>query len=369
MLYIAGFPGKYIQGSGALDQLDTVLAGRSAVMVCDDFVWNLAGKAAADKAGDNSARIVRHPFQGETTQWELDKLLDTCRKESVNYIIGMGGGKAMDTARAGAFFSGLPLIIVPTTASTDAPCSSLTGIYSDQHEHLKTIRTGKNPDIVLVDSAIILGAPKMSFVHGMGDALATYFEADAVFRSGRENGHGGRSLRMGMALCRLCLDTVLDHGLEALEAFNKKQITPAFEAVLEANVLLSGVGFESGGLAAAHGLHAAMTADPAFAPAPHGMKVAFCTLVQLIMETTMGIDRTGYIKQLVPFYLACGLPCCAADFGLETDQADLRTRYARMAEKALGNPNNHIHRMPFAMDTSLLVDSMLATSELKHAYS
>lgn len=367
-LFIIGFPGRYIQGAGALEKLYEILGSKSAAMVCDDFVWNLAGREIVEKAAQNGAKVHRTEFKGETTQRELDVLLDVlldvCKRENVSYIIGIGGGKAMDTARAGSFsLGGLPLVIVPTTASTDAPCSSLTGLYSEQHEHLKSIRTGKNPDYVIVDTSIILNAPKESFVHGMGDALATYFEADAVLRSGRENSHGGRALSMGLALSKLCLDTELEFGREALKAFDTREITPAFEAVLEANILLSGVGFESGGLAAAHGLHAAMTGDPGFAPASHGAKVAFCTLVQLIMETKMGIDRGGYLERLVPFYHDCGLPCCAADFGPTGSDDELRQRFVGMAERALGNPNNHIHKMPFAMTIDLLVKSMLKTSE------
>lgn len=364
-LYIIGFPGKYIQGKGALEKLYEILDGKKAAMVCDGFVWNLVGKTITERAEEKGSQVFRTHFQGETTQKELDALLEVCKTESVSFILGVGGGKAMDTARAGSHFSGIPLVIIPTVASTDAPCSSLTGLYSERHEHLCTIRTGKNPDYVIVDSSIIINAPKITFVHGMGDAIATYFEAEAVRLSGKENGHGGRALRLGLAACKLCLDTVLEFGREALEAIDRKEITPAFEAVLEANTLLSGVGFESGGLALAHGLHAAMTGDPGFAPAPHGAKVSFCTMVQLIMETMQGLDRKEYINTLLRFYEDCGLPCCAADFGPTGTDAELRERFRKMAQKALDNPNNHIHKTPFPMTAGLLVEAMAQTSELK----
>ncbi|MDR1828899.1 MAG: glycerol dehydrogenase [Methylobacteriaceae bacterium] len=364
-LYIIGFPGKYIQGAGALEKLYEIIKNKKAVMVADDLVWDLVGRTITEKAAGVGAEVFRTKFQGETTQKELDALLAICKEHEISYIIGIGGGKALDTARAGMHFTGIPLIIIPTVASTDAPVSSLTGLYSEQHEHLCTIRTGRNPNFVIVDTSIIINAPKMSFVYGMGDALSTYFEAEAVRLSGKENGHGGRALRMGTALCKLCLDTVLEYGRDAVKALEKKEITPAFEAVLEANILLSGVGFESGGLALAHGLHAAMTGDPGFAPAPHGAKVAFCTMVQLILETMNGQDRRGYIKTLAAFYEDVGLPYCAADFGPTGSDDDLRERYRRMAEKALNNPNNHIHKMPFPMTVDMLVDAMMKTSEVK----
>ena len=132
-LYIMGFPGKYIQGAGAVEKVPEIIAGHTAVMVCDDFVWNLVGKTLTEKAGGKDARIFRTHFQGETTQREQDVVTDLCKAENASFVIGIGGGKAMDTARAGSYFTGIPLIVIPTTASTDAPCSSLTGIYSEPH--------------------------------------------------------------------------------------------------------------------------------------------------------------------------------------------------------------------------------------------
>jgi glycerol dehydrogenase-like iron-containing ADH family enzyme len=88
-------------------------------------------------------------------------------------------------------------------------------------------------------------------------------------------------------------------------------------------------------------------------------------MVQLIMETAKGIDRVDYINTLIKFYEDVGLPYCAADFGPAGTDAERAARFEKMAEKALGNPKNHIHNMPFDMTTDLLVASMMKTSELK----
>ena len=56
------------------------------------------------------------------------------------------------------------------------------------------------------------------------------------------------------ALARLCYETVRDWGVAALTACEAQVVTPALERVVEANILLSGLGFESGGLGAAHAL-------------------------------------------------------------------------------------------------------------------
>ena len=54
--------------------------------------------------------------------------------------------------------------------------------------------------------------------------------------------------------------------------------------MIEANTYLSGVGFESGGLAAAHALYNGLTAIPDAHHYYHGEKVAFGTLTQLVLE-------------------------------------------------------------------------------------
>ena len=54
--------------------------------------------------------------------------------------------------------------------------------------------------------------------------------------------------------------------------------------MIEANVLLSGLGFESAGLACAHALHNGLTIHEGTHDWLHGEKVAFATLVQLCLE-------------------------------------------------------------------------------------
>lgn len=72
-----------------------------------------------------------------------------------------------------------PVIIVPTIASTDAPCSALSVIYTDEGVFEKYLFLPSSPDMVMVDTDIVSKAPVRLLISGMGDALATYFEARA----------------------------------------------------------------------------------------------------------------------------------------------------------------------------------------------
>lgn len=55
-------------------------------------------------------------------------------------------------------------------------------------------------------------------------------------------------------------------------------MTPALEHIVEANILLSGLGFESGGLASCHAIHNGFTVLEQTHKYYHGEKVAFGTL-------------------------------------------------------------------------------------------
>ena len=135
-----------------------------------------------------------------------------------------------------------------------------------------------------MDTDIIVKSPVRLTVAGMGDALATYFEARACQRSGATSCAGGKTTEAAMALAKLCFDTLMEEGVKAKIALEAGVCTPAVEKVIEANTLLSGIGFESAGLAGAHAIHNGFTVLEECHHMYHGEKVAFGTLTQLVLE-------------------------------------------------------------------------------------
>ena len=127
-----------------------------------------------------------------------------------------------------------------------------------------------------------------------------------------KNMRGGGSTRSAAALAELCYKTLLEDGAAALQATRTKIVTPALERLVEANTLLSGLGFESSGLAAAHAIHNGLTVAPGTHPYFHGEKVAFGLLVQLVME---GSPRAT-VEQVLDFSTEVGLPLTLAEIGL-----------------------------------------------------
>jgi len=307
-------PGKYVQGPGALMDLGKFSAklGSKALAVVDRNVMSLL-KDRIEEAMGNSTGFILEAFNGECSRDEIDRIRQIGESQACDVVIGIGGGKTIDTAKAVAHYMKVPVIIVPTIAATDAPCSALSVIYTPEGRFEEYLFLPRNPDVVLVDSEIIARAPVRFIVAGMGDALATWFEADAASRSSAANVAGGLPTTTALSLAHLCYKTLLEYGLPAKLAVESKAVTPAVEKIIEANTLLSGLGFESGGLAAAHAIHNGLTELEETHDYFHGEKVAFATVAQMILE-----DRpTAAILEVVDFCNSVGLPVTLGQLGIK----------------------------------------------------
>jgi glycerol dehydrogenase len=214
----------------------------------------------------------------------------------------------------------------------------------------------KNPDLVLVDTAVIAQTPPRLLVAGMGDALATWFEARTCVAGSVKNMRGGGSTRSAAALAELCYRTLIEDGAAALRAVETKVVTPALERLVEANTLLSGLGFESSGLAAAHAVHNGLTAAAGTHRYLHGEKVAFGLLVQLVLE---GAPRVT-VEQVLTFSSEVGLPITLAQIGLAELPADILIQVARRATA----PGETIHNEPFEVTAEMVADAVLAADAL-----
>jgi len=360
---ISCFPGKYVQGPGVLDQISQYSNKnfKRMVLLGDAVVLRIVKERIISSLQRDGKECVVVEFCGESTEAAINNVKEMAVSFGADCIIGAGGGKTFDTARGAAYYlGGMPVIIVPTIASTDAPVSSLVGVYSDDHTHLYGIQTGKNPDLVLVDTEVILKAPIRFLIAGMGDALSTKFEAEAVFQKKALNVHHGSPTQASIAIADLSFRLIIEHGRAALDDVLAGKLTDNVEKIVEANILLSGVGFENGGLAAAHGLHFGLTVLPEMATIPHGEKVAFTTLVQLKMEEMKGKRDGSAFNELVEFYKSTGLPLTLAQLGIDGSEEEVMDKLKKVAVKACVK-NSNIHNMPFNVDENFVCEAIMET--------
>ena len=333
-------PGKYIQGAGAIKRLGEYLKPLAErwLIIGDTFVLGFA--EAQLRTSLNAAGLTAEiaPFGGECSQNEINRLRDIAASAQCHAVLGIGGGKTLDTAKALAHYMQLPVVVAPTIASTDAPCSALSVIYTDDGEFESYLMLPHNPNMVVVDTQIVAGAPARLLAAGIGDALATWFEARACSRSGAITMAGGKCTQAALALAELCYNTLIEEGEKAMLAAEQHVVTPALERVIEANTYLSGVGFESGGLAAAHAIHNGLTAIPDAHHFYHGEKVAFGTLTQLVLENA----PVEEIETAAALCHSVGLPITLAQLDIK---GDIPAKMRIVAEAACVKGET-IHNMP-----------------------
>lgn len=327
MLTATIFPSRYVQGTKAMSALGDELRriGSRAALLIDPFVDKAFG-AIIEAACKGKLECHKIVFGGECSDEEIGRVTQIAQSLTPNVIVGIGGGKAIDTAKALAHELRVPMAAVPTLASTDAPCSSVSVIYTPDGEY-KRVLISRNPALVLIDTQIVADAPPRFLVAGMGDALATWFEAEDCDRSQAKTIAGTPPGQSALTLARFCYETLLRYGEQALNACRASVVTPALERIVEANTLLSGLGFESGGLSAAHSIHDGFTALEATHSLLHGEKVAFGTLSQLMLT-----DRPPeVVDEVYDFCEIVGLPTTLADINLGDVSDEDLMKVARLA--------------------------------------
>ncbi len=348
-------PSRYVQGK---DVLKTGIhhiekLGKHPLLLCDQVVWDIVGEEFSNHLKEANLDVTHVPFQGEASTQEIHRVTTIGIDKKSDVVLALGGGKTIDAGKAIGDQLGVPVAVLPTIASTDAPTSALSVIYTEEGTFERYLFYTKNPELVLVDTRVISKAPTRLLASGIADALATLVEVKAVLQNNGTTMAGGTPTLAAIAIAEKCEETLFTFGLQAIEANRAKVVTEALEAVVEANTLLSGIGFESGGLAAAHAIHNGFTAlHGEIHSLTHGEKVAYGTLTQLFLENHSKTVLDTYIR----FYQALGLPTTLAELKLENVSYD---ELLKVGEQATIEGET-IHQMPFVVTAEEVTDALFA---------
>jgi glycerol dehydrogenase len=352
-------PRKYVQGAGVLTEIGSYLAalGKKPALLWDSAVKAIVSETVLASLAEAGIEFVDVDFNGDSTKPEAARVAELIKESGADIAVGIGGGKTLDTAKAAAHQAGVKTVTVPTIASNDSPTSSYTVWYDEEGNCMGFESWGVNPDLVLVDSQVIASGPVAAFVAGMGDGLGTWVEADACFSVRGGNLAGGRSTLSAMAIARLCYDVLLEHGVDARRDVEQNIVTPAVEKVIEANVLMSGIGFESGGVATAHMIANCLPSFPECHNLMHGHEVGFGVISQLCLDDDVDVDERN---DIVDFEIAVGLPVTFADIGLAgVDRSRLQAIGDICASEG-SLCQNH----PFNVTANDIINAMIAADSL-----
>jgi glycerol dehydrogenase len=350
-------PRRYVQGVGVLKEIGKYVAplGKSALLVWGPVVGDMFAEPVLESLKEHGVEPIPFQFSGECDRGQVELGAAKAKAEGVDVVLGIGGGKAIDVAKAVAMNLNLKLASVPTIASNDAPTSAATVYYTTEGDFEGWDIWPANPDLVLVDTQVVVEAPGRWFVSGMGDGLCTWYEAEAAFKGRRTALAGGVATMAAMNLAKLCGDTILEFGVDAKRDCEKHVVTSAVEKVVEANTLLSGLGFESGGVATAHAIGNGLTST--CKDYSHGERVAFGLIAQLCMDEDIPVVERLCV---VDFCIAVGLPVTFEELGI----GDISSEELMELAEGFAGPGSIAHNHVFTVTGYDLYSAMVAADAL-----
>lgn len=375
--YTRGFraPSTYIQGQGILNYIGKLVRryGKKAIVLSDSDVKRIVGGTIEESLKKFGVDYVYVIFNRECSWQEINRVTKIALENNADMVIGAGGGKTLDTAKAVAIPNDLAAIMVPTIASTDAPTSAVSVIYTEPYpgEFVEVINYYKNPDMVIVDTSVVAKAPARFLAAGMGDASSHYWETRALFQANKpgyvfmdyEDKKGLEPLKsfdLPHYIAKLLWEILQKHGIAAMQAARLKIVTPSLEQVVYANTLLSGLAFENGGTGFAHAIGNSLSVlEKKMKPLQyHGEMVAFGTLVEILVEGTL-----EQVVEFIKWAHSVGLPVTFEEMGVrEVTDEDLY----KVAEKV--KTTSEYQRLPYEITSDQIVALMKVADEIGRKY-
>jgi glycerol dehydrogenase-like iron-containing ADH family enzyme len=348
----------------------SVLRGENAIAQAGNAIARF-GKSPLIVGGKNSLDIIKPLLEPVLTQQQLpyhqisynpdccetsiETLRHAVQNHQADFIIGIGGGKALDSAKLLAHQTQLPIITIPTSGATCAAWTALSNIYSPEGAFLYDVSLAKCPDLLILDYTLIQTASPRTLIAGIGDAIAKWYEASV------SSGHSEKTLLIAaVQQARILRDILFQKSTIALQEPGSE----TWRDVVDATVLLAGVIGGIGGAqcrtVAAHAVHNGLTHLQASHGTLHGEKVAFGILVQLRLEEMILRNQLAASarQQLLKFYTEIGLPQTLADLGL----GNITLSELRQAAEISCQANSDIHRLPFRVDPQQLMAAMVSTT-------
>lgn len=330
-------PSRYVQGFGISQEIYSYCnhLGTNALIILTPSCSYLK-KSVAKSFNDNGGKVMIIEYRSNGNEQGIDDVLED---GTYDFIVGIGGGRIQDLAKAVANKKNIACVIMPSTISTDGPVISRSVFYNSDGTSY-AVKYNKAPELILVDTQLIFNSPLRMTIAGIGDAITTKFEAQANWRNRRKNLINGDFIttELGMAISEKCYDILISESAKAIESAREKKINDSFDKIVEAVVLMSGLGSENCGCGIAHSIGEGLALVPN-CKSLHGEQVAFGLICQLMAEN----DTKQRISQMLEFYSKIGLPICLEDLGTKNDERVLRI-IAQMAvsracwQETLDNP-------------------------------
>ncbi|MDP4097074.1 iron-containing alcohol dehydrogenase family protein [Paenibacillus sp. P96] len=302
--------------------------GKNAFVVTGQKALNAVGHAFFESLKQAGIAHTIASFGGKVTIAEIEVYTAQASAQQADVIIGVGGGKALDLAKAVGGKLRLPVIAVPTIAATCASWAAVSILYDDLGRSSEYLMNERSPALVLVDTRVIASAPKRYLASGIGDTIVKWYEI-AVNLSEES---GELDIQIAGQTAKLALDRLRSHALAAYETAGSGKVTPALTETINDIIVLAGLAGTVQGskprAAIAHAIHNSLTFVHQTSDTLHGEKVAFGLLAQTVLEGRAGDE----IDELAVWLHSFGLPITLRGLGITGDSASITLEIAKRVQ-------------------------------------
>ena len=349
--YLQAAPAQYINEKDILKKSGAYLSewGERVLISGGVRALRAAEKDLTESLDDYGIYWEKNVFKGEVSQSNIDLIKEKAEKMNADLIIGVGGGKAIDTAKGAAEDLRLPVAAVPTIAATCAAGSAFAVVYTEDGQFERDYFMTQNPRLVMVDPQIIAEAPAKYLKSGILDSLAKWYEGKAV-----ADGIDDPSLEtvIAMNLAETLYNKMRNEAIIAVEQCENNKLGQELKEVIDLNIYLTTIiqslGQNTSRGAAAHGIHNGMTAIEESHKLLHGLKVGYGIIVQLYLEK----KSQEYIADVIGFFNQLGLVPSFRGLGLSFNQENLKKTAAKSVNDTV------MLKMPIKVTEAMIIEAM-----------
>jgi len=349
--YLQAAPAQYINEKDILKKAGAYLSEWGTRVLISGGVRALkaAEKDLTESLDEYEIYWEKNVFKGEVCQSNIDLIKEKAEAMNADLIIGVGGGKAIDTAKAAAEDMRLPAAAVPTIAATCAAGSAFAVVYTEAGQFERDYFMTQNPRLVMVDPEIIAEAPAKYLKSGILDSLAKWYEGQAV-----ASGIDDPSLEtvVAMNLAEILYNKMRKEAITAVEQCENNELGPELMEVIDLNIYLTTIiqslGQNTSRGAAAHGIHNGMTAIEESHELLHGLKVGYGIVVQLYLED----KPQAYIDDVIDFFNQLGLVPSFKGLELSFTEENLKKTAAKSVNDTV------MLKMPMQVTEEMIIEAM-----------
>ncbi len=348
------FP-DYTIGTDAYENIYNVCSslGKRALIVGGETALSVSvDKLKANMMDFDIVDVV--VYGKECYKERITELYEAYKDSKIDFVVGVGGGKAIDTSKCLADLLGVKVVTVPTIASTCAASSALAVVYTKEHAFQGFWYFTSPAYHCFIDTEIISNAPLKYFRAGIGDTLAKYYEVEFSARGKKKTFND----EMALSISRMCNEPLLLRAYDAYLDCKSNKVTDKFEQV--ALIILVSTGMVSMLInpefngALAHALFYGLTEIPGFEEKfLHGDVVGFCTTVQLLLD-----GKEEEAKKISGIISKMGVETTLSARGVDVSYKSLE----KVFESAINDPDMKV--IPYEITKEMIYAAVEKSEEL-----